>query len=134
MVFDGGPLIMGNDLRNVSDASLAILRNKDAIAVNQDRLAQMGIRVSKSSSDPLQVWARNLADGGVAVGLYNKLGKAPADIKVCLHDIGMFTAGASVRVTDVWSGGHVAVVPPAGCYTAKAVKFHDTAFLRFTEI
>lgn len=64
------PLIMGNDLRNVSDASKAILLNKDAIKVNQDPLGQMGIRITPDTSQ--QVWARNLADGSVAVALYNK--------------------------------------------------------------
>ena len=71
------PLIMGNDPRNISDASKAILMNKDAIAVDQDALGQMGVRLDNSSSAPQQRWARNLADGSVAVGLYNK-GGAPA--------------------------------------------------------
>lgn len=66
------PLIMGNDLRNVSAASKAILLNKDAIAVSQDPLGQMGKRLTKDVAN--QVWARNLADGSVAVGLFNKGG------------------------------------------------------------
>ena len=68
------PLIMGNDLRNVSDASKNVLLNKDAIAVNQDPLGQMGVRVSANASDAQQIWARNLANDNVAVGLYNKGG------------------------------------------------------------
>lgn len=35
------PLIMGNDLRNVSAASKAILLNAEAIAIDQDPLGQM---------------------------------------------------------------------------------------------
>ncbi len=68
------PLIMGNDLRNVSAASKAILLNPEAIAVSQDPLVQMGLRLGNSSSDPTQVWWRLLADGSVAVALYNKAG------------------------------------------------------------
>ena len=68
------PLIMGNDMRNVSDASKAILLNPDAIAVSQDVLGQMGTRLSNSSSDATQVWSRVLADGSVAVAFYNKEG------------------------------------------------------------
>eukprot|EP00658_Telonema_sp_P-2_P077663 TRINITY_DN7075_c0_g1_i8.p1 TRINITY_DN7075_c0_g1~~TRINITY_DN7075_c0_g1_i8.p1 ORF type:complete len:452 (+),score=149.24 TRINITY_DN7075_c0_g1_i8:113-1357(+) len=71
------PLIMGNDLRNVSATSRAILLNKDAIAVSQDPLGQMGRRISNTSADPHQLWARNLADGQVAVALYNKQGTQP---------------------------------------------------------
>ena len=118
-----GPLIMGNDPRNISDASKAILTNKDAIAVNQDPLGaywrhdsllavafvhdthfsepppppslahssttasfprspslssagQMGLRIDNSSSAPQQRWYRVLANGDVAVALYNKLGNS----------------------------------------------------------
>ena len=74
------PLIMGNDLRNISAASKAILQNRDAIAVSQDALGQMGKRLASSSAGgtpggaAAQVWARNLAGGDVAVALFNKGG------------------------------------------------------------
>lgn len=68
------PLIMGNDMRNVSDSSKAILMNQDAIAVNQDALGQMGLRLSPTALTPQQIWYRNLEHGDVAVGLYNKQG------------------------------------------------------------
>jgi hypothetical protein len=66
------PLIMGNDLRKVPDASKAILQNTDAIAVSQDPLGKMGVRISENVDE--QVWARELAKGEVAVALYNKGG------------------------------------------------------------
>eukprot|EP00049_Salpingoeca_infusionum_P009158 m.151714 g.151714 ORF g.151714 m.151714 type:complete len:499 (+) comp14257_c0_seq1:116-1612(+) len=69
---NAAPLIMGNDLRNMTDSSKAILLNKDAIAVNQDPLGQQGYRVTPKNDT--EVWARNLNDGSVAVGLYNKNG------------------------------------------------------------
>ena len=70
------PLIMGNDLRTVPAASKAILLNKDAIAVNQDSLGKMGIRHPAYTSDSAtQVWYRELANGDVAVALYNKAGQ-----------------------------------------------------------
>jgi alpha-N-acetylgalactosaminidase len=82
------PLIMGNDLRNVSDESKSILLNKDAIAVNQDSLGQMGMRISNGNT-PTQIWARNLGNGDVAVALYNSGGAKPIlppfrnDSKLC---------------------------------------------------
>lgn len=77
-----GPLIMGNDMRNVSQTSKAILTNADAIAVNQDPMGQMGVRLDNSSSAPTQRWARNLANGDVAVALYNKAGAGQPPIPV----------------------------------------------------
>lgn len=65
-------------MRNVSSASRAIVTNADAIAVSQDSLGQMGLRLDNSSDAPLQRWWRVLANGDVAVGLYNKAGGAPA--------------------------------------------------------
>jgi hypothetical protein len=72
-----GPLIMGNDLRTVPAASKAILFNQHAIAINQDPLGQQGLRLDNSSTAPTQVWYRVLANGDVAVGLYNKMGGGP---------------------------------------------------------
>jgi hypothetical protein len=37
-------------MRNVSAESLAILKNADAIAVNQDPLGQMGIRITPDNA------------------------------------------------------------------------------------
>ena len=71
------PLIMGNDPRNISAASKAILTNADAIAVDQDALGQQGLRLENSSSAPAQRWVRVLANGDVAVGLLNRAAAAP---------------------------------------------------------
>lgn len=75
------PLIMGNDMRTVSPTSKAILTNADAIAINQDPLGQMGISMDNSTS-PTQRWSRTLANGDVAVALYNKQGAAQPPIPV----------------------------------------------------
>jgi len=69
------PLIMGNDLRRVPAGSKSILLNEAAIAINQDGLGQMGLRLpGYTSKSAQQVWARRLTNGDVAVALYNKLG------------------------------------------------------------
>jgi len=78
------PLIMGNDLRNVSDESKRILLNRDAIAVDQDPLGKMGIRhPSYTSTSPTQVWFRELANGDVAVALYFAAAFIP--VTSCVH-------------------------------------------------
>ena len=68
------PLIMGNDARDVRNASLQILLNRDAIAIDQDAKGEQGVRLVDGAH---QVWARNLTGGAVAVGLYNHGGGAP---------------------------------------------------------
>jgi len=74
------PLIMGNDMRKVSAASKAVLLNSHAIAVSQDELGEMGIRLS--GDVPLHLWVRRLSPGPggakrAAVALYHKGGPAP---------------------------------------------------------
>jgi len=105
------PLIMGNDLRNVSVASKAILLNKDAIAVSQDPLGQMGKRLASSGGGSSQVWARNLVDGDVAVGLYAKApGPAPpfAPTYGCTDDTWVATVGEYYQSCDGQSGNEKA--------------------------
>jgi alpha-galactosidase len=121
---------MGNDMRNVTEESKAILKNKDAIAISQDPLGQMGIRITGDL--PQQVWARELANGDVAVGLYNKgdpesTDGAATDITI---DFKMVDLHGSVTVYDIWK--NKAVGSFESSYTAKAVPFHGTAFLRLS--
>jgi hypothetical protein len=89
------PLIMGNDLRNVSETSKAILLNQDAIDVNQDPLGQMGMRISRGDGST-EVWARNLHNGDVAVALYNTGAAAP--VLPPFHN-----STAECSAADVWT-------------------------------
>lgn len=66
------PLILGNDLRNISDDVLKIVKNPDLIAINQDALGVPAKRVIKGTVDVL---VKPLADGSVAVCAFNKGGK-----------------------------------------------------------
>ncbi len=114
------PLIMGNDLRNVSAASKAILLNAEAIAISQDPLGQMGLRLGNSSSQGQQVWARVLADGGVAVGLYNKGGAAqppipPAPCPTWQHVTGGYYEACGGAAGDV---GQYSALTPAQAQAA----------------
>jgi alpha-galactosidase len=99
------PLMAGNDLRNMSPAIHDILTNKELIAVNQDPLGRQGRRVQ--SEGELDVWARQLADGGRAVALLNR-SEAPAKITASWTALGYPAAlGASVR--DLWAAKDLGV-------------------------
>ena len=64
------PLIAGNDVRAMSDATRAILVAPEVIAVDQDRLGRQGRRVNRERE--VEIWARELDDGGRAVVLLNR--------------------------------------------------------------
>jgi hypothetical protein len=73
------PLILGTDMTAMKPSHVALLLNKDMIAVNQDPMVRMGVRLggAAASNAPTQVFYRPLANGDVAVALYN-FGTAPA--------------------------------------------------------
>jgi alpha-galactosidase len=89
------PLLAGNDLRSPSPEILAILTNREVIAVDQDKLGKQGQRVWQSGEQ--EVWTRQLAGGGWAVAFFNR-GKDQATIKV---------KPADLKITGKWKGRDV---------------------------
>jgi alpha-galactosidase len=63
------PLILGNDLTKITPETLAIITNKEMIAVDQDPLGIQGLRTK--NEDGLQYWFKPLADGAWAFCVMN---------------------------------------------------------------
>jgi alpha-galactosidase len=63
------PLLAGNDLTAMKPEIKAILTNRDVIAIDQDRLGKQGSRVY--SEGEVDVWARHLEGGALAVAVLN---------------------------------------------------------------
>lgn len=64
------PLMLGNDIRSMSDEVLGIITNPEVIAVNQDPLGRQGRKVRDDGD--FEVWSRELYDGSRAVVLFNR--------------------------------------------------------------
>ncbi len=64
------PLLIGTDLRKASDATLAILGNREVIAVDQDPLGKQGEVVS--SEGGRWVVAKQMHDGSRVIALFNE--------------------------------------------------------------
>jgi alpha-galactosidase len=91
------PLLAGNDLRTVSPAVLQILTNKEVIAVDQDPLGKQAKRLAKDGD--VEVWARPLAGGAFAVGLFNR-GDSTSKVTARWSDVGF---SGEARVRDLWA-------------------------------
>jgi len=90
------PLIIGCDLALVSNESLAIMMNKEVIAVNQDKL---GVQAPIVHMDfQWVIWAGPLADGSKAVLILN-LKKTAAKGTVTWQQVG-FKADQQENVRD----------------------------------
>jgi alpha-galactosidase len=64
------PLFVEGDPRSFSKSVLAVLTNREVIGVDQDPAGAPGFRMSAHNG--LEVWTRHLADGGKAVGWFNR--------------------------------------------------------------
>ena len=93
------PLMAGNDIRGMTPEVRGIVTQAHAIPLAHDTVGAQGKRVRFSNG--LEVWSKQLADGGRAVALLNRSASA-ADIAVSWTEIGYpETLTASVR--DLWA-------------------------------
>jgi len=93
------PLIAGNDLRTMTPATVAVLTNLEAIAVDQDPLGIQGHVVRDANG--VSVWAaKPLYDGSQAMALYNQR-SVPAKVSVSWADLGL-DQSAAFYVRDLW--------------------------------
>jgi alpha-galactosidase len=115
------PLLAGNDIRDMKPATAEILMNKEVIAVDQDKLGKQGVRVAKDGD--LEVWAKPLADGGHAMGLFNR-GENAAKVTAKWSYIGV---QGSHKVRDLWK--HEDMGKMADAYTAE-VPAHGVVMVR----
>ena len=115
------PLFAGNDLTKMSPVTLAILTNKEAIAVDQDRAGIQGHRVWEQG--PLEIWMKPLADGSKAVGLFNR-DEHEMTIALKFKEIGMT---GPVKLRDLWAHQDLGVFN--GSFTATLPR-HSTVLLR----
>ena len=93
------PLIAGNNLCDMPPATVAVLTNLEAIAVNQDPLGIQGhiIRQANGTS----VWAgKRLYDGSQAIVLWNQQA-TPAEMHISRADLNL-DPSANVFVRDLW--------------------------------
>ena len=90
------PLLAGNDLTTMTPETIAMLTNRDVIAIDQDAAGKQGDRVS--AEGPIEIWVRPLADGSKAVGIFNRH-PSPLSTQVNFKKLG-FTRG--VKAKDLW--------------------------------
>ena len=115
------PLLLGNDLTQMTPATLAILANPEVIAVDQDSLGVQARRVLQVG--PVEVWVKPLHDGSRAVGLFNReQGTIP--IKISLKDLGL---GSHASVRDLWEHKDL---PPISDVLSVDVGEHGVVFLK----
>jgi len=104
------PLIAGNDLRTMSEATRAILTNREVIAIDQDPLGVQGFR--HSTDGELELWFKPLEGGDWAMCVLNR-GASPRPIELVwqdedvedkLSDLQPLFKARLYRIRDLWTG------------------------------
>jgi alpha-galactosidase len=128
------PLLIGCDLSQLDPFTLGLLTNDEVLAINQDELGRQAIRVKKENSH--EIWAKPLADGSLAVGIFFTGQQLPVEAfsweedtpknQIALNWTDLGLSGA-YTVRDVWrqqdlgrfSGTFTAEVPSHGVVLLK---------------
>jgi alpha-galactosidase len=92
------PLLIGCDLTQLDDFTKNLLTNDEVIAINQDPLGRQAKRVVQNTEEETEVWTKEMEDGSLAVGLFNR-GEVKTKISVTPQQLGL-SGPQSIR--DVW--------------------------------
>ena len=117
------PLMLGNDVRSMSDEVLEIITNKEVIAINQDPLGRQGEKVRDDGD--FEVWSKELHDGSRAVVLFNR-SESEAKFGFDWSEVGL-SQNLEFTVRDLWQkkdvekykGSFSATVPSHGVIMVK---------------
>lgn len=101
------PLILGNDITQMSQETKSIITNKEVIAINQDPGYSAGFRVWKKhppggSSGSLQLWKAYLSNEGYALAFLNASPKKINSYSVSLSEF--FIDEGKWPIDRIWNG------------------------------
>lgn len=123
------PLLIGCDVRNISQDALDILTNPEVIAVNQDSLGIQGRKVRIDLNNNTEIWAGPLSDGSQAVIAFNRANEGSQSIVVSSSDLG-WSIDSQFRVRDLWLRQDLGIFKSN--YIAEQVPWHGVQMLKIT--
>ncbi|MBG0860028.1 MAG: glycoside hydrolase family 27 protein [Bacteroidales bacterium] len=114
------PLILGCDVRNMTETTKSILLNKDIISIDQDSLGKQAFRVLRL--DGMEAWKKPLSGNRIAMAFLNRNSRA-GFISVTLEQLEL-DPNVDYEAYDVWKhetvkqpeGGMAVTLKPHECY------------------
>ncbi|HWA24711.1 MAG TPA: glycoside hydrolase family 27 protein [Lacunisphaera sp.] len=117
------PLMAGNDVRKMTPEINALLIDKEALAINQDKLGKEGWRFRAEPSR--EIWVRELSGGEWAVAMLNS-GKTAAELEIDFSQ-GWWFVNGECSIRDIWEKKDVGTTKQV---FKKHLESHDVAYLR----
>jgi len=93
------PLIIGCDVRNITQETRDILLNKEVIAINQDHMGYQGRRII--IEDAKSVWSGELSGNSKSLVFFNKDSKSH-EFNISLSTLG-YNPDQKVLIRDLWA-------------------------------
>ncbi|GHT66250.1 hypothetical protein FACS189452_01790 [Bacteroidia bacterium] len=90
------PLIIGCDMSQLDDFTLSLLTNDEVIDIDQDPWGYMAMPIIEKKG--IAIYAKNLEDGSMAVGLFNK-SNAIQEIGFTMKELGL---RGKQTIRDLW--------------------------------
>jgi alpha-galactosidase len=91
------PLMVSADISTLPQSTIAMLTNRQAIAISQDPLGRQGVAIARRAQ--VQLWLKPLADGSKALAVLNR-GPRRGSITITGPMLGL--ARGELRVLHVW--------------------------------
>ena len=107
----------------MDDFELNLVTNDEVLAVHQDVLGKAADRISRNNE--LEVWARPLADGSLAVGLFNR-DEMDMPVSVRWSELGI---KGKQTVRDLWRQKDLGTFDNE---FSRVVPRHGTLFVKLT--
>lgn len=121
------PLIVGCDISQMDSFTRNLLCNNEVLAVDQDMNGIPGKRIMVDKNEQVEIWARPLSDGSIAVALFN-LSEEEKEISI---DNKILNIGDEYWVRNLWRQ------KDEGKFAEKyssIVPSHGVTFIKITEL
>jgi alpha-galactosidase len=131
------PLLAGNDIEHMTRETLAILTNKEAIAVNQDSLGIQGFKYA--SADSVETWFKPLNNGEWALCFLNRTREVKPlafvwsenNVKDDLNNLDADFKNTTYRLRNIWTHSDAGTTKKQ---LEAELPGHDVLMLRLTPV
>ena len=106
----GSPLMIGCDIREMSEATKATLMNRELLAIDQDEDLRQVIKIHGIWAGAEQTnYARFLSNGDIAIGCFN-FSDGRVGARFNLDEFGLNeSTGKTLQMRELWSGEEITV-------------------------
>ena len=118
------PLLIGCDLEKLDAFTLSLLTNDEVLALDQDALGKPAVRVA--TLGPVDVYLKDLEDGGRALGFFNR---SQQEYKGEFNKLSRIGLGGKHKVRDLWRQQDL---PVCNGKLALKVPAHGVVLLKLT--